>query len=500
MTDNYQYSNFSNDTIKKENSVQAVLECSIDTSLRGGVCAVLCASGDVNHSVSVAGNSQINVSGKLNLKALYTNKDGLPDNIDYISDFSKALTSEYSVEGATVYSSIDVVDVQTVVEGDIIKLQTVIEITPFVVVHNEFNLLTRAENAFVKTAKSRFSVYEGNKEYCTSVSEQYSTGAIVEKVLFFDSKIATCDISKQNGNAVAQGTVCINLIYQSDDIATQKTFSLPFVENIECSEEQLCFAGATVKESRLVIGGGASDNVFDIQADVVISVMTLSSKEQELPVDIFNPSISLIPSLLSKQYTMPCKELSGNQKICGSVELESDDECIDRIVGAIICEDNIVNSVVKDEKLYVEGITCVCVCYKDEAEQYKAINIDLPYSFYINADDTPDDAITVAKAKTCDISVKVKRDREIEVSAFVQVSATVFDTYSICGITCVEEGEEIVPCDDAIEIYFAQIGENLWDIAKKLGVSQESIIAQNGQIDDVLTKAQNIIVYREIAV
>ena len=144
----------------------------------------------------------------------------------------------------------------------------------------------------------------------------------------------------------------------------------------------------------------------------------------------------------------------------------------------------------------MEGVLAVCVIYLDDNDEYGSVSIDLPYSVTLPHCGEGADV----RAESFDVSAKVKRDREIEVTATVCVSADCYETCTIEGIDGVEEGEVMKPCEDAISIYYAKHGDTLWEVAKKLSMAPEKIAEQNPYAGEVLEEGENIVVYREAAI
>lgn len=498
MTVQNKFNKYENDSLITEKCEQTVLACSIDAAIKGGADKVLTAWADVGGLRAVASDGQAAISGKLNVKAIYLTSEGELDSIDYLSDFSKTVACPSATEGATVIATAKVVDVQSAVEGDAIKMQTVVELCPTVVVHREYELLEEVEGAFVKRAQSEFSHFIGVVETDVETDEQYATGAVVEKVLAFDSKAHLIKVTADGAGALAEGEVCVTIVYQSDGKAVQKNMTLPFVQRIEGEEDAAYDVRAEVKDSKLVIGGSATENVFDVKVNATLSALISKSSTAELVTDVYCPTKELKLSRLCMSYADYCGTERTRERISGSVDVLTDGIGVGRIVAALEKDNSIATVDVKDGVATVDGVLAVCVIYKDDNEQYASADIDLPYSTEVDVAGSSDNV--VIKVSSCEISAKVKRDSEIEVTATVCVSAGCADVKRVCAVDGIEEGADIKPCEDAISVYYAKKGETLWDIAKKLSLAPEVIAAQNPEIGETLEAGQNVVVYREVAV
>ncbi len=498
MTVQTTFNKFSNDVIKAQKCEQTVLACSIDTAMKGGVDKILCARAQISSLRIVPSDGSAEISGKLNVKALYLNAEGAPESADYISDFSKTVACPSAKEGCGATASAKVLDVRAAAEGDTLKIQTVVELCPSVAVNSGYELLENAEGAFLKRGESTFCRFVGYDESVCTVDEQYSTGAVVEKVLAFDSNARICKVTPDGAGAIAEGEACVTIVYVSDGKAVQKNMTLPFVQRIATAEGARCDVKAEVRDSKLVIGGPATENVFDVKVDVALTAAVYENTQATLVTDAYCPAKELKLSHLCLSYEDYCDTVRTRERISGSVDAGVDGIGISRIVAAFEKDNAIATVDVGDDFATVEGVLAVTVVYLDDNEDYKSADIDLPYSVVVGISEGCDTVKT--EAESCDLTAKVKRDSEIEVTATVCVRATCGMTKRICAVDGVEEGEDIAPCEDSVSIYYVKKGETLWDIAKKLSMSPEDIAAQNGGISDAPDEGEKVVVYREVAV
>lgn len=497
MTVQTKFNMYQNDRPVTEKSEQIILACSIDTALKGGADKVLCRRASVNSVRATAGDGQVSISGKLNVKAVYVTSEGELDSIDYVSDFSKTVACVSATEGATVIADAKVADVQATTEGETIKIQTVVELTPTVIVHNEYELLEQAEGAFVKDGESEFGKFEAITETECEVDEQYATGTVVEKVLAFDSQAELCKVTEDGDGALAEGEVCVTIVYQSEGKAVQKNMVIPFVQRIEGKEGATYDVRAEIRDSKLIIGGSATENVFEVKVVAGLCAIVCTKVCATLAKDVYCPVKELKLSHMCLSYDCYDKTVRTRERISGSVETDGEDTGISRIVAAFATENEIATVERKENAVTVEGVLETCVIYLCDNDEYKSVSIDLPYIAEANCTCTGDIKVSVGE---CDVSAKVKRDREIEVTATVCVNVSCCEKRKICAVDKIEEGADIKPCEDSVSVYFAKQGETLWDVAKKLSMPPEQIAGQNPSLEDMLNAGEKVIVYREAAV
>ncbi len=497
MTVQTKFNMYQNDRPVTEKSEQIVLSCSIDTAMKGGAEKVLCRRATVNSVRATAGDGQASVSGKLNLKAVYVTPEGELDSIDYVSDFSKTVACLSATEGATIIADAKVADVQAATEGGTIRMQTVVELTPIVIVHNEYELLEDAEDAFVKSGENEFGRLTGIFETECSVDEQYATGAVVEKVLAFDTQCQVCKVTEDGDGALVEGDVCVTIVYQSEGKAVQKNMILPFVHRTEGKDGATYEVRAEVKDSKLIIGGSATENVFEVKAVVGLCTVVIEKVCVSLAKDVYCPVKELKLSRLCLSYDSYAKTVRTRERISGSVETDGEDTGVGRIIAAFATENQVATVDAGENGITVEGVLETCVIYLSDNDEYKSVSIDLPYTAEVSCASAGKITVSVSE---CDITAKVKRDREIEVTATVCVSVNCCEKREICAVDGLEEGADIKPCEDSVSVYFAKCGETFWDVAKKLSMSPEQIALQNSSLGEVLADGEKVIVYREAAV
>lgn len=498
MTVQTKFSKLENDTPVTEKCEQIILACTIDAAMKGGADKILSARACVSSLRATATDGQATVSGKLNVKAIFLNREGETDSVDYVSDFTKTVACPSAVEGATVTARAEIADVQATAEGDTIKIQTVVGLCPTVIVHREYELLDEAEGAFVKRGESSFTRCLGVTNTDVSVDEQYSVGAVVEKILAFDCAAEVTKVTEDGAGALVEGEADVTVVYVSDGKTVQKNMTLPFVQRIEGEEGAAYDVCAEVRDSKLVIGGSATENVFEVKADITLTATVWKSYTSDLVTDVYCPTKEMKLSRMCLSYDKFCKICRTRERISGSVEAGENGVGVSRIAAALERENSVATVDVKEGTATVEGVLSVTVIYRDDNEDCRSVDVDLPYSCEATLCGEADKVDVEVSA--CDISAKVKRDSEIEVTATICVTVRNTVSCKVCAIDGVEEGADIAPCDDAVSIYYAKKGETLWDIAKKLSMSPEDIAAQNPSLGEETAAGDKVVVYREIAV
>ena len=95
----------------------------------------------------------------------------------------------------------------------------------------------------------------------------------------------------------------------------------------------------------------------------------------------------------------------------------------------------------------------------------------------------------------------IKSERDIDIRANIKVEGKIISENNMEFISDVnvDLNSPIVKSDQAgITIYFAQEGEELWDIAKRYNTTSEEIASVNNITEDCLPKNQQLLIPKRV--
>ena len=95
------------------------------------------------------------------------------------------------------------------------------------------------------------------------------------------------------------------------------------------------------------------------------------------------------------------------------------------------------------------------------------------------------------------MSVKSKHGRELEILAEIKANFNLTNAKTCAVTTKIEIGEERPQKDYALEIYLTKNNDTIWSVAKQLGVSTSTLLAQNKNLADPLVAGEKVVVYNK---
>ncbi len=215
-------------------------------------------------------------------------------------------------------------------------------------------------------------------------------------------------------------------------------------------------------------------------------------------VDLYSPTNALQVGKETVRFDKQNGVMRFEERISGSVAVDDGDEGIKNIISSVVTQNTLSNIVAMQDCILAEGILNTCVIYMSEGGNIKCIQVELPYSLQFDKEGVSAGDILCGSAIATDCSHKVKRDREVELTANIVLSICSKTPVENVVIKALEEGECLEVNSSAISVYLPSKGESIWQVAKTLGMSIESIMEQNPNLNDVMQGDERIVIYREV--
>lgn len=129
----------------------------------------------------------------------------------------------------------------------------------------------------------------------------------------------------------------------------------------------------------------------------------------------------------------------------------------------------------------------------EQGGEIHSTEVNLPFSVRLSGLNSPQGRITVA---VCGVSIRQRAEGECEAEAALKITAEDGDIKSVRYLISAAEGENRQQNDSAISVYIPAAGDGLWETAKKLGSTPESIQQSNPELSFPLTGKERILIFR----
>lgn len=484
------------DSIKRIAVNQATLECVIDASASGSVSRLLSVSTDACiDRITVDGD--ITATGKLNAKIICVDNSGAITNYDYISEFEEKFNCELSYDNATYSAKIIVLDVDSEIKNDKIILQAITEISIFANLSMSTSVLSVSDcPAITRLNDVTYTKTVENVNKSLNIVEEYECGVNVDRVLFFDSGAVATNSKLSDSILTVSGEVISTVIYESEGIITTKQFNIPYQEEFSIkSDNGKPRLSVCVDDSKLVLLDTSDGNIMRLEFKLSVDGVIATEITESVISDVCSATNAITTECGKLELSRYKGTLCLKDKISGSAVIDGGMDGVHKIVASNIARNCITNTYSGNGVITIEGVLTANVIYENNDTELRPVQIEMPYSLPFDTDKVSEGDEIDANAVVEILSTKVKRDSEIEVTALISISASIFSTTSCQVITAMEVGEKLSGDLPAIMIYQPTKRDDLWSIAKAMLAPIDELVAQNPHLTESISD-KKVVYYR----
>jgi len=497
---NFQYEKIAANCFKKAATTDRLVEFTATGVECGNIARVLGLLADAKTVSAEALEGEATYMGRVNFKLLFLDIDGEPRSLDYFADFTDKIAAPIKA-GSSLNAQISVMETDISTDGEL-KLSAVVEITLYAMEKMEEEcLVATPDDCYNEKTMIEVPALIGVKSAEIEVSDEKAVGCDISRVLLADCGAAVNEIRAGEGMVFVGGDyVATVTCYTGGEIRTAR-FAVPFAEEILFDGITLgdkITAYPTVKTTRVVLAGVEGDNVLRVESLITVKLFAFSKRAHQVIGDVFMLTNELEVEKAEQNFCALDKCLYLADKFSASAMLAESRPAVRDIVGVICSQNNIAGSNYADGKLTIEGVVGATVLYTDE-NGFNSVGAELPYSLTF-AGEIPAGAELRVGGLIEDITARVKRDREIEVSAKLEFCAEVWVQSSCTMLKKVTIGAEKELNQSAVSVFIASGGDSIWDAAKALSATPKSIISQNPDLEQGLKDGDKIVYFRQLNV
>lgn len=487
----------------KLGSEQVSAECNITTEEQISKLLSYCVYPMVINEEVLVG--EVNVSGKIAVKLTYMTQENQIVCRDSICDFS----NKYSNAGIDPSLKINVcsklVDASAVVLSENnVKINSIVELTFTAVKQEELSYLSSADQTFcTKGTEIKVTTLTAieNQDFEEDIKVQIKDK--FERLISVDADVIVKDVTAGSNFVSVSGEIITKAMFLSDSetgkIITQ-TSSENFKRELEVagvSQTSMVEVNLTPRKDLLKVETNSENNNVTLNLTVTnrANITAFDENMVNATEDIYSLTNNI--EIVTESF----KKLSlGGQdyfesKIEGSLTLSEAQPRVDKILTTSSPYIISTNSYIKDGEIILEGVAYTNVIYlNDEEMTTNSIQIEVPFTISEKTSSAENAELNVTEVLD-DVDVIVKKGRELYFDAKVKANVNYYSNENDAIITDVAVGEDLPERDCAIEIYFGKEGDTLWDIAKLLNISLDSLKEQNSMVPEVLEGNTNLSIY-----
>ncbi len=446
---------------------------------------------------------KVSIEGEIDYDMLVVQEDSAIVPITQKSKFSCVFEGENLQEGnlASVDLTINELNFKGGA-GENLQLSSSFDANIYVISNSaEVKNAKAGDGVFVRECDICFNSLVANVKYDGVINFELSKDSKINKVLFVKNSATIKSVIPAVDYFVASGTVFTSVIYETEDrtirsLVKENNFS----EEIEAkgaTKESNIQALIFTKEA--TCSENADKNMFAFDLPIVIWSQVYGKNCAKTIVDAY--SIKHEVNLTTQSFDAGefYSTRQTDENILTNFTISENIPQIDRLLAITPSYISVLNQIVKDKEIMLEGLSNInLIYYTEDADGnnvLSSLDVEVPYSLTLKTPDIEMSDQVVTQAILGDVNVKVKHGRELEILCEVKVDLSQTRVVTSAITTEITLGEEKPEKDYALEIYLAKHDQTLWDIAKELNISTADLVSQNGDLTLPLSDGEKIVAY-----
>lgn len=444
--------------------------------------------------------TQANIDGMVEFCFIYIDEDNTINSYCYSYPFNKLIDIESPATNPlfTTKIKVDYMNVRAVSERR-------------VEIHGAIGLLAQI---FEKTAKNIISDIDadcvfkknGTTNAITPITSADKNIIIEEDIEIGQGKPAVKNIVKKtarvkveeckiiSNKAVIKGDIYLKLLYCPEPIGRLQCFEtkMPFSQVMELNgvtDECKCDINAELLSLDIDVKSDLADEnrTLSTVAKVMLSVSAYCDNDIPVIFDVFSNKYDIAVEREEVAFERVVNRVNENY-LCKKV-LEFSDNAIGTVID--LWGDTYIGSVkCLEEKVLVKGTVNISILGYDTNNVPVFFDRGIEFEYSFKLENQTNTFKCNPNIKVSNISFNLLDSNKIEIRAELNVDAVIFDIEKNTLITKVEINEEAskqTNRESALVLYYADSGEEIWDIAKKYNADPNEICELN-ELDENIIK------------
>lgn len=341
-----------------------------------------------------------------------------------------------------------------------------------------------------------------------TVSEEFDLGyskPSIINVIRTDAIVISNDKKVIANKLIVKGEVQINFLYSckkdNSDSLEAMQFTLPYSQIMDMEgidERYECIIDASAVSCDMIIKSNSDGENKLIECELTLLINCMAIK---------NSTVDIVTDAYSLNY--PCEYAVSNARIekcpkqiienfVAKASLAYNDGEIDCIYDAWAKAQNITSKVNAEKKsITIIGSVSYSVMAKSDNGTPIILENDVPFEYIISMDRLTDDSTFDAKAIVMSCSYNLASTNTVEIKAEIRICGNLYENTNckvLSDITFDETRTKPRDGDYALKLYFANEGEDIWEIAKKYSTSVDAIMEENDLEEETLSQRGMILI------
>ena len=436
----------------------------------------------------------ITLSGNLAYNILYLGEGGAVETIEYNAPFSRQIDAAGCDDSMKAFVMCDVSHTEySVINSRKINVKSVMDIQAKAYANDKVSLIESVSGDAVLPSKNG-SVNHFNLAICSEHNFQIDESTklppaspSVDSILKYNLKITDSEIKVVLNKIVAKGSCVLTVLYMSDGGIYSAQNEIPFthIADVEGISPDMYtteyFETKNVSCTLSPDDDGSATELY-VKADICMTIRAYDEKNVEYINDIYSPDYNIKVDRKPIPITEMIDYGTTQCTISESFVSECDVERIYSVTSEAFVEDVRINA----NSVTVNGFANSVIICKSAGEDNDTFSLceQLPFSCTLPVARSYDSSGAVADAE-CVVeheSYSIDGGNTVKLRLIIRVNSTLMRRFCVDAVTNIEIDENDKTdksSQSGITIYFAQAGDDMWNIAKRYHTTSSEIISVN---------------------
>lgn len=436
-----------------------------------------------------ASSGRVNYSGRLIATIVYVDADGKLCRMQKGAEFTHYADDERLAPAQNCDCELHCERFQVKRDGSSYVLA--------IVVGAEISVFDSAQRSYIAAADGAVCKTESAKLYSTvnfsgesDVDDDFN--CVATDVLVPAAKALVLDCNVRAGVVEVSGEIYLSLLAVRDASPVSLDRVIPFKCELSCDEALLsrrAFCRAEIKTVNVNCKVSEDRGTCDVEFNATLGFSGRFFEEEEISLvsDAFCVDSELNLGYAEEETLINTDMKVYSERVSGpcATKAKLDYTCAFLAAAIPNCE-------FERTQTGIEGGVSATLLYEQGGEVHST-EVNMPFSANLTGLSENCTDLSVA---VCGISIRQRAEGECEAEALLKITAADGEVKSARYIAEMTEGEAKKPCDCAISVYIPAAGDGLWETAKRLSESPESIQKSNPDLTFPLTGKERILIYR----
>lgn len=350
-----------------------------------------------------------------------------------------------------------------------------------------------------------YSYLQGISQQQFAITETLETGqnrAAIQSVIRSDIRAVCTDCKPITNKIMYKGELLVKLMYLSDlDSGKVETmeYTIPFSQVIDingANDKSLCAVRTDIMNYSVMLKTeiGFDDPLPVLSAKLCVTAFAYEERDTTLVTDCYSTKYFIDPT--NGLYAFPILKSNIKENIIDKTTVDFTDISLSKVID-VWCEKGNVVCTSNEDKAQLSGKYNICILAVDTENNVIYTERTTEYNQMIPGLDGTDNLSGFVTPECISVGFRICSEKRVEVRTELLITGEAYDTTSLNAVSCAKADEEKMRKKDensSLILYFADEGEDVWNIARDYCTSVTQVRKENDLTEDLISSKRMLMI------